>query len=130
MEKINLVKSKKNIDHRGAYLLSALKKDYKANVNKPPKTQSRAVESSYLREEKQASEILSLKNKYMSYKLKTYTDFMQQQAENIQTVIREKFEQFLKPNEAVFRLYKKNQVFHRHSWQWISWGLLTNISPI
>lgn len=108
MEKINLVKSKKNIDHRGAYLLSALKKDYKANVNKPPKTQSRAVESSYLREEKQASEILSLKNKYMSYKLKTYTDFMQQQAENIQTVIREKFEQFLKPNEAVFRLYKKS----------------------
>ena len=105
LEKINLVKPKKNIDHRGAYLLAALKKDYK---NKPQHVQSRVVENSYLREEKAASQILSLKNKYMAYKVKEYSKFLQQQAENIQNTVREHFEELLKANKEVFRIYKKS----------------------
>lgn len=107
-EKIKLVKPKKNIDHRGAYLLSALKKDYKEN--KPQPVQSRVVENSYLREEKEASQILSLKNKYMAYKVREYTKFLQQQADNIQSKVSEHFEQFLKANKEVFRMYKKSGV--------------------
>ena len=108
IEKIHLIKSKKNIDHPGAYLLSALKKDYKKGEKLVPKVENRVVENSYLREAKEASEILTLKNKYTSYKLKIYTDFIQQQAENLQIVIREKFEQFLMPNTAVLRMYRKS----------------------
>lgn len=108
LEKINLIKTKKNVEHLGAYLLSALKKDYKKGESRATKVQSRSAESSYLREAKEASEILPLKNKYMSYKLKTYTDFIQQQAESIQGTIKEKFEQYLKPNAEVFRFYKKS----------------------
>lgn len=108
IEKINLIRSKKNVDHLGAYLLSALKKDYKKGEGRTLKTQSRTTENSYLREAKEASEILTLKNKYMSYKLKAYTDFILQQAENIQVTIREKFEQFLKSNSEVLRIYKKS----------------------
>lgn len=107
VEKINIVKNKKNIDHPGAYFISAIKNDYKEREGKSPKTQSRAVENSYLREAKEASEILPLKNKYMTYKLNAYIDFIQQQAENIQAAIREKFEQLIKPNAEVFRFYKK-----------------------
>jgi plasmid replication initiation protein len=107
-EKINLVKTKNNVDHPGAYLLSALKKDYKGLKSKSSKVQDRAAENSYLREAKEASEIVSLKNKYMSYKLAVYTGFIQQQAENIQQGIKEKFEQCLKLNKEVFRFYKKS----------------------
>ena len=108
LEKINLIKTKKNVEHLGAYLLSALKKDYKKGESRAPKVQSRVAENSYLREAKEASEILSLKNKYMSYKIKAYTSFLQQQAENIQTTIRKKFEQFLTSNSEVLRMYNKS----------------------
>jgi hypothetical protein len=66
------------------------------------------VENSYLREEKAASQILSLKNKYMSYKVREYTKFLQQQAESIQNKVSDHFEQFLKSNKEVFRIYKKS----------------------
>lgn len=108
IEKINLVKAKKNIEHLGAYLLSALKKDYKKSTGRLIQKQDRAVENSYLREAKEASEILPLKKKYMSYKLKTYIGFMNKQAENIQSIIRDTFEKMLKPNAQVFRFYKKD----------------------
>jgi plasmid replication initiation protein len=111
IQKINLVKAKKNIDHPGAYLIAALKNDYKEKESKVGKMASRAarsVETSYLREARQASEITPLKNKYMTYKLKIYTEFIQQQAEHIQNTIKEKFEQLLKPNTEVLRFYKKS----------------------
>jgi hypothetical protein len=110
VEKINLIKTKKNIGHPGAYLISALKKDYKANDRQTLQTQSRVEQISYLRESKEASEIRSLKNKYMEYKFKTYLSYMQQQPQNVQEDIREKFEDFLRPNKEVFRLYKKAQL--------------------
>lgn len=108
IEKIKLVKTKKNIDYPSAYLLSAIKNDYKENKKKTLKIQSNKTENSYLREAKEASEVLFLKNKYMSYKLKVYADFVQQQTENIQNIISEKFEQFLETNKEVFRRYKKS----------------------
>jgi plasmid replication initiation protein len=107
IQKINLVKTKKNIDHPGAYLISALKEDYREGAAKVRKRANEA-ENSYLREEKKAHEILSLKNKYMSYKFREYTRFIQQKAENIQRDLKEKFEAFLIPNAEIFRLYKKS----------------------
>jgi hypothetical protein len=106
VEKINIVKTKKNIDHAGAYLLSALKNDYKEKEDKFHKTKNRAV-NTYLREAQDASEILSLKKKYMTYKWSVFLGFIQRQAENIQNEIRSKFEEYLKPNIEVFRFYKK-----------------------
>lgn len=108
LEKIKLVKSKKKVNHPGAYILSALKMDYKAGDAKHQKAQLKVVENTYQREAKAASEIAPLRNKYMLYKLKVYTDFIQQQAVSIQTTIRQKFEQFLRPNVEVFRFYKKS----------------------
>lgn len=107
VQKINLIKTKKNIDHRGAYLISALKKDYKEKERKVEKIDHQG-ESSYLREARQASEILPLRNKYISYKLKEYMNFIQHQAEDIQRSIKEKYEHFLMPNAEIFRLYKKS----------------------
>jgi hypothetical protein len=107
IEKLNLVKAKKNIDHPGAYLLSALKKDYKGREAKLPIVSIKPVENSYLRESREASEIVSLKNKYMSYKLMEYTGFIQQQAKTIQAAIHAKFEQYLQPKGEVFSFYKK-----------------------
>ncbi|MBX3710246.1 MAG: replication initiation protein [Gammaproteobacteria bacterium] len=108
LEKINLVKSKKNVDHPGAYLLSALKQDYKLSQKKLAKIQNKATETPYLREAKHASEIAHLTNKYMSYKMKIYAEFVRQQAESIQENVKEKFEQYLIPNLEVFRFYKKS----------------------
>lgn len=108
LEKMNLVKSKKKVDHLGAYLLAALKQDYKWNEKKPFNGQSKIADTSYLREATEAIEIAPLRNKYMAYKLKVYTHFIQQQHESIQTSIREKFEQCLSANIEVFRFYKKS----------------------
>ncbi len=109
IEKINLLKTKKNIDHPAAYLLSALKNDYKERENKLPViSYSKGVENSYLREAKQASEILPLKNKYMSYKVQMYKQFIQQQVAIVQQAVQEHFEQVLKLNVEVFRFYKKS----------------------
>ncbi len=108
IEKISLVKTKKNIEHLGAYLLSALKKDYQSTSRSIRKQGMAAPESSYLREAKEASEILPLKKKYTLYRCKVYTDFIRQQAEDVQTVIRDTFEKILKSNPAVFPFYKKH----------------------
>lgn len=104
-EKICLVKAKKNINHLGAYLISALKKDYKKKQGK--EGQPKIPENTYQREAKEASEIQSLRNKYMSYKLGIYTEFIRQQTESIQSIITKGFEQFLKPKIAIFKFYKK-----------------------
>jgi Initiator Replication protein len=107
MEKINLVKTKHNIDHPGAYLIAALKKDYKENQKPTPVSNNRLAESTYQREAKEASQIISLKNKYMSYKVSSYSHFIQQQTDSMQKAIQEKFEQYLQPKLELFRLYKK-----------------------
>lgn len=106
-QKINLVSAKRNIKHRGAYLISALKKDYKEREAKAPKIENKVTENSYLREAKQASEVAPLKNKYMTYKSKTYMGFVDHQAKKIQISIHKKFEQYLKPKIEIFKFYKK-----------------------
>ncbi|HLB41646.1 MAG TPA: replication initiation protein [Gammaproteobacteria bacterium] len=108
MNKINLIKSKKKVDHPGAYLLAALKNDYQKSEHKIKKLSIEGVENTYLREAKEASEIQSLKNKYMLYKTKMYKKYVQLQAEDLQNIIKEKFEQYLKPHSEVFRLYNKS----------------------
>lgn len=104
-EKIELVKSKKNIDHYGAYLISALKKDYRKKPEN--RTESKKDKSTYQRESKEAHEILPLKNKYMTYKLKTFNQFIQAQSEKIQQLIQNQFEQHLIPKIEIFKFYKK-----------------------
>lgn len=108
VEKINLIKNKKSMDHPGAYLLSALKKDYKETKKISSPAVIKCTENSYLREAKQASEILPLKNKYMAYKLRTYTEFVAQQTEALQRHIKENFEQYLQSKKEIFRFYKKS----------------------
>ena len=90
------------------YLLAALKQDYQLNQKKPAKISPKPTETPYLRETKEAIEIVPLRNKYMSYKLKMYIKFIQQQAESIQVTIKETFEHHLKPNVEVFRFYKRS----------------------
>lgn len=107
LEKINFVKRKRHIEHRGAYLVSALKKDYKSAPAAPNKV---VKINSYLREAKEASEITSLKNKYMLYKLKEYQRFITEQPNTMQNMIHAAFEAFIKPNAEIFRFYKKKKL--------------------
>lgn len=110
LQKINLVKSKKNIKHSGAYLVSALQKDYRDNENKVPKVVTLPMENSSVREAKAASEIAPLKNKYILYKLKKYKGFIEQQADTIQSKIQDAFVQFLKPNAQLYKTYQRKNL--------------------
>lgn len=104
LEKINLVKGKKKVEHPGAYFLSALKNDYK---KKAEPIVEKKVENIYLRETKKASDIVPLKNKYMSYRVNEYLKFIKKQTEMIQKEIHEKFEHELMPKIEIFKFYKK-----------------------
>lgn len=106
VKKMQLVKNKKNIEHLGAYLISALKNDY--IMSQPlPVAASKESETSYHREAKEASEIVFLKNKYLSYKLNIFKKFVEAQDMDMQLEIQQKFEQGLKQNKEIFRRYKK-----------------------
>lgn len=107
VEKLNLVQTKKNIEHIGAYLISALKKDYKAS-KKTPKIPVGIKETSHIRESREASEIRPLKNKYSTYRLEMYLKHVQGQSKSVQDNIKVKFEEFLLPNKEVYRFYKKS----------------------
>ncbi|MBA3662298.1 MAG: replication initiation protein [Gammaproteobacteria bacterium] len=111
LEKINLVRAKHNIDHSGAYLISALKKDYKIKQDVEKTGGTKNIVNLYQREAKEAYEITSLKNKYMTYKLNNYINFIDHQALDIQVTIREKFELYLKPKIEIFTLYRKKGLF-------------------
>lgn len=102
-EKVNLVKEKRNIDHKGAYLMAALKYNYTNKVS-PPKI---AQIPHYQREAKEASQISSLKNKYMSYKLNQYLSFIQDQAKAQQELIMQLFEESLITKVEILKFYKK-----------------------
>lgn len=109
VEKMNLVRSKKdNIKHLGAYLVAALKQDYKIADKKFLPIKNTIPEISYLREAKEASQIEPLRNKYLSYKLNIYINFLEKQDERTQSDIKHKFEEKLKSNTEVFRFYKKS----------------------
>lgn len=110
MEKINLMKAKKNIEHKGAYLIAALKNNYTVDQKETLQKQSRVEQISYLREPKEASEIRSLKNRYLTYKFNTYCKFIQKQTQIVQTDIHHQFEEFLRSNKEVYQLYKKKNL--------------------
>jgi len=111
LQKIKLIKNKENIRHLGAYLLSALKNDYKKSTKEKIITTRMTVsESSSIREAKAASEIVSLKNKYMMYKLQVFLGFIEKQGESIQKKIHESFVQYLKPKAQILRTYQKKKL--------------------
>ena len=108
LEKINLIKSKKRVEHPGAYLIAALHKDYKPNRSQPSELPSKSPYT-YQREAKNANEIASLRNKYMAYKFKSYRKYVEQQNDETQRNIQALFECHLKQNKEVFRFYKKSK---------------------
>lgn len=80
-EKLDLVRNTKNVDNFSAYLMAALKNDYKKTNNYlNNKQQSREVKNTYLRETEDASQVRSLKKKYLDYKFKTYVRFFSNQS--------------------------------------------------
>ena len=76
-EKIEIIRKNKNIDSRSAYLMSALRNDYKENKKSAINAQKRRdAETTYLRETEDASQVRSLKKKYIEYKFKSYVKFL------------------------------------------------------
>lgn len=110
LQKMKLVKTKKNIKHIGAYLISALQKDYREGESKVQKIANTSLDNTSVRQAKAASEITPLKNKYMSYKLKKYMSFIEQQADSIQIKIHDTFAQFLKPKSQIYKTYQKKNL--------------------
>ncbi|HEX2548652.1 MAG TPA: replication initiation protein [Gammaproteobacteria bacterium] len=110
IQKIKLVKNRKNIKNTGAYLISALHKDYQENEAKKKQVKKIPLENTSVRESKAASEIIPLKNKYMSYKLKAYTGFIEQQADKVQKKIHKKFIEYLKPKSQIYKTYQKKKL--------------------
>jgi len=74
-EKMGIVRTSKNVDTPGAYLISALNNDYKKNIKSSLPVST--VQTTYLRETDEASEIRSLKKKYLSYKFQAYVSFLE-----------------------------------------------------
>ncbi|RDI38523.1 replication initiation protein [Aquicella lusitana] len=108
IEKIQMVRAKQtNVQQPAAYLIAALKKDYKNQTGHKLSSNNKTNEQPYQRVAQSASEISSLRNKYMTYRLNMYIKFVQQQAENIQKSIQEKFELSLKPKLEIFKFYKR-----------------------
>lgn len=110
IDKMRLIRTKKNVKHLGAYLISALKKDYVEKNATAKKNATTNFEKTSVREAKAASEITPLKNKYMFYKLNMYKNFIEQQSDSIQTVIYEKFIQYLKPKSQIYKTYQKKKL--------------------
>ncbi|OGT56651.1 MAG: hypothetical protein A3F43_04915 [Gammaproteobacteria bacterium RIFCSPHIGHO2_12_FULL_42_10] len=108
LEKVRLVRTKKKIEHPGAYLMAALHGDYQVSSPTSPVLQSQTLENTCLREAKVASEIQSLKRKYMLYKVKRYEAHVKQQSSDLQGEIQTKFEKYLSKQDEVLRLYRKS----------------------
>ena len=79
-----LLKGKDNVKNYGAYLISALKNDYKDKKNKIAKQVTKYIENGYLRELKEASQIHSLINKYREYKFNQYNKNIDVQPDNFE----------------------------------------------
>ena len=109
IEKINLIKKKNNVANPSAYLISALKNDYKISRNEITSASKEEAEGNHLRELKEASEIGSLRKKYMEYKSNLYINYFRAQAEHLQQAIQEGFHAYLKPNAPLFNTFKKKE---------------------
>lgn len=107
IEKINLVREKNNIDHIGAYLMSAIKNDYQ-EVKKGAKTKPVVSEATYLRETKKASEISTLQSKYRDYKFSLYHRRLDGQPDTVRSEILKGYEDYLKTNILAKTFYKKS----------------------
>lgn len=108
-EKHALVSEKKKIDHPGAYLISALKNDYQAKITVKEEIK-REDTNSYLREAKQASEISTLKNKYMTYKLNQYQADIAALDPVLQKQIQQQFQDLIATKPEISRFYHKSKL--------------------
>jgi plasmid replication initiation protein len=105
VEKMHLVRAAKNVGKKNAYLISALKNDFKSM--RQPALEN--PESSYLRDLKETSKITSLRNRYVKYKFSIYQQTLGKQQKDTQQVVLQDFEHHLKGlNSYVFNSYKKN----------------------
>lgn len=107
VEKIDLVKKSKNVENASAYLMAALKNDYKQSKNELARIQkSREVKTTYLRETGEASQVRSLKKKYIEYKFSVYLKYLTEQ-ENSERMLDEFLADLSVKNPVMGGLYKK-----------------------
>lgn len=110
-EKINLIESSVTfqagkIQHLAKYLLSALKDDYQTVKFNKDKRNATVTDRNKENQSK-ISETIVLKNKYRSYKLQTYINYINQQSDQQQKIIYEIFAEHIKPQVELFNIYKK-----------------------
>jgi plasmid replication initiation protein len=110
-EKISLVKKSKKAENPAAYLISALKNDYQENKKTSgEKKENRGIESTYLRETSEASQVRSLKRKYTKYKFDQYIKYFSEK--NILDIVKNKFiADVLSKNQIIGELYKKKDIY-------------------
>lgn len=108
-DKIKWVKQQKHIKNLSAYLIAALKHDYKAETKKASLSVSPPVETPFLRELKEASQISSLRKKYMEYKFEHYRKSLVEQPEVVQAEVQMEFLAILNKNPHVLTLYKRHK---------------------
>jgi hypothetical protein len=109
-EKIALVKRSKKIEKPGAYLVAALKNDYKENEKiRRDKQESRGVINTYQRETSEASQVRSLKKKYVQYKFDQYIKYFSER--KIEDTIRTEFiKNMTNTNQIMGELYQKKGI--------------------
>lgn len=111
IEKFAIVRNSRHVENPGAYLIAALKNDYKENKTRQPKTEpGRGVQNTYLRETGEASQIWTLKKKYTEYKFAVYAQVLQ--AKGLYNKIHGQFITFLlQTNPVMGGIFKKKQEF-------------------
>jgi hypothetical protein len=105
-EKIDLVRTGKNIQNPGAYLIAALKNDYKKMQNM---SKIKKPEPTYIRETREASQIRSLKKKYIEFKFRIYSEFLEKNAKLEE--VKKEFLHFIQvTNPVMGALYKRKEL--------------------
>lgn len=105
LEKVAVVRQSKKVDNPQAYLMAALKKDYK-KASLFAERDKKGVQNTYLRETGEASQVRSLKKKYLEYKFKVVQAYLSQQG--LLEKMGHEFIQFITmKNPIMGALYKK-----------------------
>jgi plasmid replication initiation protein len=105
LDKINFVREQKSVIKKAAYLLSALKNDYKKSNIKTVQSLSFEATDQFLRECTEASKISGLNKKFIDYKLTIYKSWLTDHPDNKK--INSEFEDNLKNNRVVYDFYLK-----------------------
>jgi len=109
LDKINFVRTKKNIENPGAYLIAAIKNDYKIESVKNNSHKDAEADYEVTRKQAQeASEIASLKKEYMKYKWQSYIKLLNSQEREVERKIYKEFSEHVKPNFELYKRYKQS----------------------